>query len=271
MERLRRVLGHVATDSTPLWVSRRNVAGGGKGVALVVGAGTATGGSVAAAFAREGYHAVVVRRNGDKLKPLVQRIRSEGGSVTPFGVDCRKEDAVDAMVARIEAEIGPIEICVHNIGANVRFSILETTARVYRKVWEMAALSAFLVCRASARRMVSRNRGTIIITGATASLRGKSHFAAFAGAKNAKRALAQSMARELMPRGIHVAHVVIDGPIDTPWIRNQILGPKVAQQAADKDALLRPDEIAKTYVALHQQHRSAWSHEVDLRPWLEKW
>ena len=157
---------------------------------------------------------------------------------------------------------------MHNIGANVWFPIRETTVRKYTKVWEMACLSGFLVGREAARRMGARGRGTILFTGATASLRGRAQLAAFAGAKHALRALAQSMARELGPEGIHVAHVVIDGPIDMPWIRENFPD-LVAQRPAD--GLLRPDDIAETYFALHQQPRSAWTFEIDLRPWVEPW
>ncbi len=185
---------------------------------LVVGAGDATGGAIARRFAREGYVACVTRRQVDKLEPLVQRIRADGGQAHGFGSDARKEDEVVALVERIEREIAPIEVAVFNIGANVRFDVTDTTERVYRKVWEMGALAGFLMGREVARVMVPRGRGTIIFTGATASLRGSAGFAAFAGAKHALRALAQSMARELGPQGIHVAHVVIDGAIDTQFI-----------------------------------------------------
>ena len=172
------------------------------------------------------------------------------------------------MVETIEAEVGPIEVAVFNVGANVRFGIRETTAQVYRKVWEMAAFAGFLTGREAARVMVPRGQGTIIFTGATASLRGGTGFAAFSGAKGALRMLAQSMARELGPQGIHVAHSIIDGGIDTEFIRN--LRPDFEAIKA-KDGVLSPDAIAQAYVALHKQHRSAWTHELDLRPWMESW
>ena len=172
------------------------------------------------------------------------------------------------MVDTIEAEVGPIEVAVFNIGANVRFGIRETTAQVYRKVWEMAAFAGFLMGREAARVMVPRGQGTIIFTGATASLRGGTGFSAFSGAKGALRMLAQSMARELGPQGIHVAHSIIDGGIDTEFIRN--LRPDFEAIKA-KDGVLSPDAIAQAYVDLHKQHRSAWTHELDLRPWMESW
>ena len=188
--------------------------------ALVIGAGDATGGAIARRFAREGFTACVTRRNADKLAPLVARIESEGGKARAFGSDARKEEQMVALVDTIEREVGPIEVAVFNIGANVRFPIRETTARVYFKVWEMACFAGFLMGREVAKAMVPRGRGTILFTGATASVRGSAGFSAFAGAKHALRALAQSMARELGPQGIHVAHVVIDGAIDTEFIRS---------------------------------------------------
>ncbi len=235
---------------------------------LVVGAGDATGGAIARRFAREGYAVCVSRRTADKLQPLVERIRSEGGVAHGFGSDARDEAAVIELFATIERDIAPLEVVVFNIGANVRFSITEMTERVYRKVWEMAALSGFLVGREAARAMLPRGRGTVLFTGATASLRGGSGFAAFAGAKHALRALAQSMARELGPKGIHVAHVVIDGAIDTAFIAENF-PERYAMKSSD--GILDPEAIAESYWQLHRQHRSAWTHELDLRPWTETW
>ena len=189
-------------------------------VALVIGAGDATGGAIARRFAREGFTACVTRRTADKLAPLVARIESEGGKARAFGSDARKEEQMVALIDAIEREVGPIEVAVFNIGANVRFPIRETTARVYIKVWEMGCFGGFLMGREVAKVMVPRGRGTILFTGATASVRGGAGFSAFAGAKHALRALAQSMARELGPKGIHVAHMVIDGAIDTEFIRS---------------------------------------------------
>ena len=236
--------------------------------ALIVGAGDATGGAIARAFAREGYTACVNRRarNVAQLDALVQSIRDEGYSAHAYPADARIEDEVQTMVDAIERDVGPIEVAVFNIGANVNFSVLETTAQVYRKVWEMAAFAGFLMGREVAKRMVERQSGTIIFTGATASLRGGRGFSAFSGAKGALRMLAQSMARELGPQNIHVAHVIIDGGIDTDFIRS--IHPDFdSAKAADK--VLLPDAIAQQYVALHKQHRSAWTHEMDLRPWAE--
>ncbi len=236
--------------------------------ALVVGAGDATGGAIARRFAREGYIACVMRRSADKLAPLVQRIEAEGGQARAFGSDARDEAAVTALVAQIEREVAPIEVAVFNIGANVRFAVTDTTERVYRKVWEMGALAGFLMGREVARAMLPRGRGTILFTGATASLRGGAGFAAFAGAKHALRALAQSLARELGPQGIHVAHIVIDGAIDTAFIAQNF---PERYALKDRAGILDPEHIADNYWHLHAQPRSAWTHELDLRPWLETW
>jgi NAD(P)-dependent dehydrogenase (short-subunit alcohol dehydrogenase family) len=237
-------------------------------VALVIGAGDATGGAIARRFAREGFTACVTRRTAEKLAPLVARIEAEGGTARAFGSDARQEEQMVGLVDTIEREVGPIEVAVFNIGGNVRFPIRDTTARVYRKVWEMCALAGFLMGRETARVMVPRGRGTVLFTGATASVRGGSGFAAFAGGKHALRALAQSMARELGPQGIHVAHIVIDGAIDTEFIRSNF-----PERAALKDrgGILDPEAIAQAYWQLHCQQRSAWTHELDLRPWLETW
>jgi NAD(P)-dependent dehydrogenase (short-subunit alcohol dehydrogenase family) len=233
---------------------------------LVVGAGEATGGAIARRFGREGYVACVTRRSADKLAPLVAQIEAGGGRARAFGSDARREEQVVELVQTIEREVGPLEVCVFNVGGNVRFPIRETTARVYTKVWEMAALAGFLVGREAAKVMVPRQRGTILFTGATASLRGGKGFAAFAGAKHALRALAQSMARELGPEGIHVAHVVIDGAIDTPFIRDNF---PERYKLKEQGGILDPEAIAENYWRLHQQAKSAWTHELDLRPWME--
>ena len=243
---------------------------GEKGVCLVIGAGDGLGASIARAFAREGLRVCVTRRprNTEAVDTLAEAIRAEGGEAFAFGLDARVEDDVVALIERIEREIGPIEVLVFNIGANVRFPIVETTTRVYSKVWEMAALAGFLASREAARGMIERGHGTILFTGATASVRGGAGFAAFAGAKHALRALAQSLARELGPNGIHVAHVVIDGAIDGAFICG--LMPDAAEKLA-REEILVPDEIAKNYVWLYRQQRSAWTFEMDLRPWSEKW
>jgi NAD(P)-dependent dehydrogenase (short-subunit alcohol dehydrogenase family) len=235
---------------------------------LVVGAGDATGGAIARRFAREGYVACVTRRHADKLSPLVATIEGAGGTARAFGSDARKEEDVVALVDTIEREVGPIDVAVYNIGANVNFPIRETTARVFFKVWEMACFGGFLMGREVAKRMVPRGHGTILFTGASASMRGRSGFSAFSSAKHGLRAVAQSMARELGPAGIHVGHIVIDGAIDTAFIRENF-----PERAAlkNQDGILDPDALAENYWQLHRQPRSAWTHELDLRPWMESW
>ncbi|NWN90284.1 SDR family oxidoreductase [Marinobacter adhaerens] len=235
-------------------------------VAVVIGAGDATGGAIARRFARGGYTAVVTRRHQEALIPLTKTITAEGGQAHGFGCDARDENAMIELFRHVEEQIGEVEVVVFNIGANVHFSITETTERVYRKVWEMAALAGFLTGREAAKVMVPRNKGTIIFTGATASLRGSSGFSAFAGAKFALRALAQSMARELGPKGIHVAHPIIDGAIDTDFIRENFPD-KYAQKG--QDGILNPEHIAEQYWQIHCQPRDSWTHELDLRPWME--
>ncbi len=235
---------------------------------LVVGAGDATGGAIARRFAREGYIACVTRRHADKLAPLVAQIEAEGGKAHAFGSDARKEDEVAQLFAEIEREIAPIEVAVFNIGANVRFPITETTARVYYKVWEMGCFGGFLVGREAARVMLPRARGSIFFTGATASLRGGNGYAAFAGAKHGLRALAQSMARELGPKGIHVAQLIVDAAIDTEFIRENFPQRYALKQ---QEGIVNPEAIAEAYWQLHRQPRNAWTHEMDLRPWMETW
>ncbi|HEY8050074.1 MAG TPA: SDR family oxidoreductase [Ramlibacter sp.] len=237
-------------------------------VALVVGAGDATGGAIARRFARGGYTVCATRRDGAKLQPLVDAIRADGGMAHGFASDARNEDEVIALVEKIESDVGTIEVFVFNIGANVRTSVLEETARRYQKIWEMACFAGFLNAREVARRMVTRERGTIIFTGATASLRGSANFAAFAGAKAALRALAQSMARELGPKGIHVAHLVVDAAIDTEFIRSNF---PERYALKEQDGIVDPEHIAETYWWLHQQPRDAWTFELDVRPYMEKW
>lgn len=210
----------------------------------------------------------VTRRNADKLAPLVAKIEQAGGTAHAFGSDARKEEHVVALVEEIESGIGPIEVFVFNIGANVAASILDETARKFYKIWEMGCYAGFLTGREVAHRMVARGRGTMIFTGATASLRGADQFAAFSGAKQGLRALAQSMARELGPKNIHVAHTIIDGAIDTEFIRDMF--PERYALKAD-DGILDPEHIAEAYWYLHSQPRDAWTFELDLRPWMESW
>ena len=239
--------------------------------AAVIGAGDFIGGAIARRFAAGGYAVFAGRRNGEKLAPLAAEIEAEGGRCQGRTLDARKEEAVVEFLAEAD-RAAPLEVFVFNIGANVNFPILETTERVFRKVWEMACYSGFLAGREAARLMLPRGRGTIIFTGATASMRGGSGYAAFASAKFGLRAVAQSMARELGPKNIHVVHLVIDSGVDTAWVREmrrQRLGMESFEP--EPDQLVNPSSIAETYWQLHLQPRDAWTHELDLRPYGERW
>ena len=234
----------------------------------VIGAGDFIGAAIVRRFAAGGYAVFAGRRNGEKLAPLIAEIEAAGGRCSGRTLDARKEGAVTEFLAEAE-RTAPLEVCVFNIGANVNFPILGTTERVFRKVWEMACYAGFLAGREAARLMLPRGRGTIVFTGATASLRGGPGYAAFASAKFGLRAVAQSMARELGPRGIHVAHLVIDAGVDTAWVRERRR--ERGQDSIAPNELVNPASIAETYWQLHLQPRDAWTHEMDLRPFGEKW
>ena len=238
----------------------------------VVGAGDYIGSAIARRFAREGYVVFAGRRGGDKLAPLIQTIEAEGGRAFGRGLDARKEDDVAAFIREADAH-APLEVCIFNVGANVYFPVLDTTERVFRKVWEMACYAGFLTGREAARAMLAHGRGSLFFTGATASLRGNPGFAAFAAAKAGLRAFAQSLARELGPRNIHVAHLVIDAGVDTAFVRDRIRDAQgeAALAALEPDQLMRPESIADAYWQLHQQSRDAWTFELDLRPAGERW
>src|SRR5579872_3494146 len=214
----------------------------------VVGAGDHIGAAIARRFAREGYLVHAGRRNGDKLAPLVAEIIASGGRCVGKTLDARQEDAVAAFMRDADAA-APLEVAVFNIGANVNFPILDTTERVFRKVWEMACYSGFLAGREAARMMLPRGKGAIFFTGATASMRGGVGYAAFAAAKAGLRALAQSAARELGPKNIHVAHLVIDSGVDTAWVRERIKAREGEAALANlpPDRLMRPDAVAEAY------------------------
>ena len=237
--------------------------------AIIIGAGVSTGSAITRKFAEMGYHACPVRRerNFSELEKLANGITDAGYQATPFGVDARDEDAIVKLFKEVEENIAPIDVVVFNPGANVFFPIEDTTARVYKKVWEMAAFAGFLTGREAAKYMKTRGHGSIFFTGATASVRGGAGFSAFSGAKFALRSLSQSMARELGPQGIHVAHFIIDGAIDTPFIKENFPDTYALKE---KDGILQPKEIAEAYWNIHVQHPSAWTQEMDLRPYMEK-
>lgn len=239
-----------------------------KGVALVIGAGDAIGSAIVRKFAASGLTVCAARRNADKLDPLIKQLQAAGHQAYAFALDARKEEDVAALYRQIEREIGELEVVVFNVGANVPMGILETDSRKFFKIWEMACFAGFLCGREAARYMSARQRGTILFTGATASVRGAAGFAAFASAKHGLRALAQSMARELGPQNIHVAHVVIDAAVDTAWINENFPD---AAALKEQGGIVNPDDLADNYVMLHQQANNAWTFELDVRPWMERW
>ena len=240
------------------------------GSVAIVGAGDFIGSAIARKFAGAGYAVHGGRRDGDKLKPLEDEIAAAGGSFTGHTLDARSEEAVAGFLDAANPAETPLEAVIFNIGANVQFPIIDTTERVFRKVWEMACYAGFLTGREAARRMLEHGKGSIFFTGATASVRGGAGYAAFASAKAGLRATAQAMARELGPQNIHVAHIIIDAGVDTAWVRERIAAAKPGAEIAE-GSLMDPASIAETYLMLHRQTRDAWTHELDLRPFGENW
>ena len=240
--------------------------------AAVIGAGDFIGAAIARKFAAEGFTVFAGRRNGNKLAPLVADIEKAGGKVSARGLDARKEEDITSFLEEAD-KAAPLEVCIFNIGANVNFPLVDTTERVFRKVWEMACYSGFLAGREAARLMLPHGKGNIFFTGATASLRGGIGYAAFASAKAGLRAMAQAAARELGPRNIHVAHLVIDSGVDTAWVRERIKTREGEEALANlpPDRLMRPEAVAEAYWSLYQQPRDAWSSELEIRPFAEKW
>lgn len=236
-------------------------------VALIVGAGDGIGMAIMRKFAQEGLIVCGARRNGEKLTPLIEELNTKRLIAHAFSCDARKEDAVIDLFAHIEKEIGIIEVVIFNVGANVPMKLLETDTRKFYKIWEMACYAGFLTGREAARYMIKRQRGTILFSGATASVRGSAGFAAFASAKHGLRALAHSMARELGPQNIHVAHVIIDGAVDTLWIRQNHPDYETLKI---KQGIIEPADLAENYVTLYKQPKTTWTLELDIRPWSEK-
>ena len=240
-----------------------------RGSVAVVGAGDYIGAAIARRFAHAGFFVHCGRRNGEKLAPLIAEIEAASGVCSGRSLDARNEADLAAFLNEAEA-LAPLEATIFNVGANVNFPLLDTTERVFRKVWELACYAGFLTGREAARLMLPRGSGSIFFTGATASMRGGSGYAAFASAKFGLRAVAQSMARELGPKGIHVAHLVIDSGVDTAWVRQRIAA-RGATECLEPDRLMNPATIAEAYWRLHNQPRDGWTHEMDLRPYGENW
>jgi NAD(P)-dependent dehydrogenase (short-subunit alcohol dehydrogenase family) len=240
-------------------------------VAILVGAGDAIGSAVARRFAKGGYTVCICRRDAAKSQDLVDELTTDGRRIHTFSVDARQEAEVQALFARVEKEIGPIEVCLFNAGSNVNKPLTETTEKLFFKAWELACYAGFLVGREAARVMVPRGRGTILFTGATASLRGGQGFAAFAAAKFGLRGVAQAMARELGPKNIHVVHLIIDAAVDSDAIRARFKASGREVDNIPPDSLTRTASIAEAYWFAHQQSRDGWTHELDLRPAAETW
>lgn len=241
-------------------------------VALLVGAGDAIGAAVARRFAAGGMQVCVARRDAGKAKALIDEVTASGGRLQAFSVDARQEGAIQELFAKIENEVGPIDVCLYNAGSNVNTPLLDTSESLFRKAWELACYGGFLTGREAARYMVPRGRGTILFTGATASVRGGPGFAAFASAKFGLRAVAQSMARELGPQNIHVAHLLIDGGVDSEAIRKRMrarIGTAVDSLPAN--TLIQTKAVAEAYWMLHTQPAYGWTHELDLRTSIERW
>jgi NAD(P)-dependent dehydrogenase (short-subunit alcohol dehydrogenase family) len=241
-------------------------------VAMLVGAGDAIGAAVARRFAKGGYTVCICRRDGAKSQGLVDELTSAGHRIHAFSVDARQESEVQALFTNVEKEIGPIEVCLFNAGSNVNKPLIETTEKLFFKAWELACYAGFLVGREAARVMTARGRGTILFTGATASLRGGKGFAAFASAKFGLRAVAQAMARELGPKNIHVVHLIIDAGVDSAAIHARLKAASgIEAKDIAPDSLTKTDSIAEAYWFVHQQAKDGWTHELDLRPAGEKW
>ena len=245
--------------------------GDGTKVAVLIGAGDAIGAAVARRFALGGYHVCIGRRDVAKSQALITELAGKNAKASAFVVDARSEAEVQALFKKIEDEIGDIEISLFNAGSNVNKPLVETGSELFLKAWQLACYGGFLVGREAAKYMTKHGRGTILFTGATASLRGGKGFAAFSSAKFGLRALAQSMARELGPKNIHVAHLIIDAAVDSEAIHQRMKARGIDASTIPPDSLTKTSSIADAYWFLHQQRRDAWTHELDLRPSVEKW
>ncbi len=248
-----------------------------KPVCLVIGAGAGIGGTVAGRFAREGYHAVLCRRSDeDGLKKLVQGIEADGCTATGFLLNAVEPTAIEERVAAVEAEIGPIEVAVYNLGAQIGDrSLADTSAKAFEAGWRLGTFGLFRLAAAVCPRMVARGSGTLLVTSATAAVRGNAGQHSHAAAMGGRRMLCQTLNAEFAPKGIHVAHIVIDGAVDAPDTLGKMLGAERFQQLRESrgnqhDGLILPAQVAETYLYLAKQHRSAWTHEIDLRAFTDR-
>lgn len=242
------------------------------GTAIIIGVGAArgTGAAVARRFASGGLHTVLAGRTEERLAERASEITVAGGSASIHVLDVRKEDEVATLFDAVEAAHAPVKSVTFNPGANVRHSLAETETWLFEHLWRVSCFGGFLVSREATRRMADSGGGSLLFTGATGSVRGANGYAAFAAAKAGLRMVAQSAAREYGPQGVHVAHIIVDGAIDGEKIRQGF-----AERAAELDAMgqadnmLDPEAIAEAFWQVHTQPRSAWTHELDLRPWTE--
>jgi NAD(P)-dependent dehydrogenase (short-subunit alcohol dehydrogenase family) len=240
--------------------------------ALLVGAGDAIGAAVARRFAAGGYRVCIARRDAAKARPLVEEMAAAGRYARAYSVDARQETQVQDLCEQVEREVGPIEVCLFNAGANVQKPLTETSSELFFKAWQLACYAGFLVGREATRRMLHHGRGTMLFTGATASVRGGKGFAAFAAAKFGLRAVAQSMARELGPKNIHVVHLILDGAVNSAAIHKRLKAQSgIEPSQIPADSLAETSSIAEAYWFAHMQTRDAWTHELDLRPSVEPW
>ena len=243
-----------------------------KPVCLVMGAGAGIGGSVAKRFAREGYHAVLCRRTDEAgLRKLVAEIRADGGDATGFLLNAVHEDSVEERIGKVENEIGPIEVVLFNLGAQIGNRSLEDTShKAFELGWRMATFALFRMAKVLLPLMEQRGSGTFLVTSATAAVRGNAGQHSHAAAMGGRRMLCQSLNAEYAAKGIHVAHILVDGAVDAPDTLGKMLGQEAFRElrekrGLDKDGLLLPEQMAETYFHISQQHRSAWTHELDLR------
>jgi NAD(P)-dependent dehydrogenase (short-subunit alcohol dehydrogenase family) len=240
--------------------------------ALLVGAGDAIGAAVARRFAAGGYRVCIARRDAAKAQPLVDEMTTAGRYVRAYSIDAREQEQVQNLCEQVERDVGPIEVCLFNAGANVQKPLLETSSELFFKAWQLACCAGFLVGREATRCMLRHGRGTMLFTGATASVRGGKGFAAFAAAKFGLRAVAQSMARELGPKNIHVVHLILDGAVNSAAIHKRMKAQSGTEPSQiPPDSLAETSSIAEAYWFAHMQTRDAWTHELDLRPSVEPW
>ena len=246
-----------------------------KPVCLVIGAGAGIGGTVGGKFASEGYHAVLCRRsNNEGLEELVAGIRQAGGDATGFLLNATEEGAIESRISQVEAEIGPIEVVIFNLGAQIgNRSLADTSFKAFELGWRMATFALFRVAKAVTPTMEERGGGTILVTSATAAVRGNAGQHSHAAAMGGRRMLCQSLNAEFAPKNIHIAHILVDGAVDAPDTLGKMLGEEAFQELREtrgaEDGLMLPMEMAETYYHIAQQHRSAWTHELDLRSYSD--